>query len=112
MCFERLWRDFTCLHLFSKLFILFSAFTDDTSWRKRFNTGPLSLSPSDDPSRNYRTVTGAEQPKWKNALDSLQSMFKGNSEKSMLEKHLEGIAIAALPAAGQDVTDYFGSQPR
>ena len=57
-------------------------------------------------------MTGAEQPKWKNALDSLQSMFKGNSEKSMLEKHLEGIAIAAMPAAGQDVTDYFGSQPR
>ena len=48
-----------------------------------------------------RTVTGAGEPKWRNALDSIQSMFRGPSSTNMIEKNLEMIGLAAAPAAGK-----------
>ena len=49
----------------------------------------------------FRTVTGAGEPKWRNALDSIQSMFRGPSSTNMIEKNLEMIGLAAAPAAGK-----------
>ena len=84
------------------------AFTDDSSWRKRFDTPSIP----EDSSRNYKTVTGAEQPMWKHALDSFNNMIRGQSHTNMIEKNLQIIGMAAAPAVGGDVTDYFGSTPK
>ena len=77
------------------------AFTDDSSWKARF------LHP--EPSRNYKTVTGAEVPKWKNALDSLGSMFKKGSSTNVIGSNMDVLAMAAGAAVGADVTTYMGT---
>ena len=77
------------------------AFTDDSSWKARF------LHP--EPSRNYKTVTGAEVPKWKNALDSLGSMFKKGSSTNVIGSNMDVLAMAAGAAVGADVTTYMGA---
>ena len=79
-------------------------FTDDSSWKARFSsTLPL------EPSRNYKTVTGAEVPKWKNALDSLGSMFKKGSSTNVIGSNMDVLAMAAVTGVGTDVTSYMGS---
>ena len=67
---------------------------------------------AEDSSRNYKTVTGAEQPVWKHALESFNNMIRGQSSTNMIEKNLQIIGMAAAPAVGGDVTDYFGSTPK
>ena len=79
---------------------------DDSSWRKRFTP-----SNGDSSYRNYKTVTGAEHPKWKNALDNLGALFKRPSNTNVHEKAMEAFALGAGAAMGQDVTDYMSPAP-
>lgn len=60
-----------------------STFTDDSSWKRRFYPQtPETL-------RSTRTVTGAEQQKWKNALDNL---FKRQSSATNVYNSHSGMA--------------------
>ena len=81
------------------------AFTDDSSWKARFS----ATLPPPEPSRNYKTVTGAEMPKWKNALDSISSMFKKGSSTNVIGSNMDVLAMAAVAGVGTDVTSYMGS---
>ena len=81
------------------------AFTDDSSWKARFS----ATLPPPEPSRNYKTVTGAEMPKWKNALDSISSMFKKGSSTNVIGSNMDVLAMAAVTGVGADVTSYMGS---
>lgn len=85
------------------------AFTDDSSWKKRYISGGPSIQ---DSSRNYKTVTGVENPKWKHALDNFHSMFKKPSTTNMYERGPDILCMAAATGVGQDVTDYMGSHPK
>lgn len=79
------------------------SFVDDSSWRKRFPSAGQHA---------YRTVTGAENTKWKNALDNFHSMFRKPSQMSVYDKSHDLLSIVAAPGAGQDVSDYSGAYPR
>ena len=65
------------------------SFTDDSSWKKRFHT----LTPGQ--SSNYKTVTGAETPIWKNALDSLGSMLGKKPSHPDVGANVSVMAMAA-----------------
>ena len=65
------------------------SFTDDSSWKKRFHT----LTPGQ--SSNYKTVTGAETPIWKNALDSLGSMLGKKPSHPEVGANVSVMAMAA-----------------
>merc|ERR1712029_130516 len=79
------------------------AFTDDSSWKARFS----ATLPPPEPSRNDKTVTGAEMPKWKNALDSISSMFKKGSSTNVIGSNMDVLAMAAVAGVGTDVTSYM-----
>ena len=58
--------------------------------RKRANSGTaLKQMTNNDPMRNYRTVTIAELPKRERTVNFLQNVFKGNSEKRLIERQIE-----------------------
>ena len=86
-----------------------ATFTDETSWKQRYQPSPGPT--FSDTARNYRTVTGAENSKWKSALDNLGNMFKRTSSTNIHERTIDVMAMAAATASGQDVTDYMGSYP-
>ena len=88
-----------------------AAFTDESSWRNRFQPSSAPAAATTE-ARNYKTVTGAEYPIWKNALNNLGAMFKRPSTNNVQERSaFDTIAMATATATGQDVTDYMGAYP-